>query len=82
MKHDLRTRNSSKYNDNVTFTLDSSCRDCMSALQRFKESLIRIEGAYGTHLKGGNDRALGITVRPDRNASGIVTHHHIELTED
>ena len=73
----------------ITFQLGtgtSECDRCAEALEAFKESLKRVEGGYGAFLRDEdgklNELALGLVVRPDRNAHGIVTGYHVSLTTD
>lgn len=62
----------------LTVQLQSECPYCRAALAALKAEGID-ERYYGVREKNTMKFHPGYTLRPDRNAAGIITHWHLDL---
>jgi len=75
----------------ITINIDENCKLCKKGLAHLRKLNKRNKKAYGSFILhpisrlikekrdlGEQDRIKGITLTPDYNASGYLTHFHIE----
>lgn len=75
----------------IKIEIDESCKHCKEALEYFNELHKRNKEAYGAFILhpisrfinekrdlGEQDRIKGITLIPDYNSEGHLTHFHIK----
>jgi hypothetical protein len=68
----------------VRFWLGNHCTICQSEIEHINAELDKIETSkdvYGSRYIKGDKKgqfAIAITMRPDFNSEGILTHWHIE----
>lgn len=78
----------------LKFEIDEDCKHCKEVLKYLKELKKRNEKAYGPYILhpiskfikegrdlGSEDRIPGITLTPDYNSLGYLTHFHVQKEE-
>ncbi len=78
----------------IKIEIDDNCKHCKKALAHLKKLYKRNKNAYGGYILhpvqrfidegrdlGEQDRILGITLSPDYNSEGHLTHFHIKEEE-
>ena len=79
----------------IKIQIDESCKHCKKGLAYLNKLYKRNKNAYGSFILhpisrlikekrdlGEQDRIKGITLRPDYNSEGHLTHFHIEEEKD
>lgn len=79
----------------IKFEVDETCKHCKKALKYLKSLYKRNKKAYGNFILhpamrfiergrdlGDEDRIPGVRLIPDYNASGYLTHFHIQKDDE
>ena len=69
-----------KNNFNKLFTIDKHCKICAEELAKLNEIKTRREGVYA-NMEMATHKTIKtkVSFTPDYNASGILTHWHIQV---
>lgn len=63
----------------IGFTIDDNCENCTKALSIINKVWKNNNKAYyGVKNLKTDLPIVGLTIRPDYNGSGMVTHYHVE----
>lgn len=64
-----------------TLRFDETCKYCMVAFKYMNGAMVEEprENMYGSRDMRTGEHIKGVLIRPDYNASGYVTHYHLNI---